>query len=354
MWCQQPARMESMEEEFPMLADLRHAYLDAGGGEEDWQELVHGLHHPQWALQWMSSDQADHSKRLEELGLKSLSAGNMIEYEVRENETGTVCGLALGVIKVYRHSRSHTSLEVRHVASTDPHYSDWASFHINEENAFHLHLCKKDVKDCGANPTSKKVAWVHVGRFRMTTFVSALSPQYDCDAILDALRDRVETLIGAFSPSGIEWRPRVDASDAEVLDQEEAPLPPRRTVPRKEAMRAAAPKFGDGRAKLKEPAHEGSKTTRKRKEDEEAERADHGLEAKRAKASALEATKALMGGHPQMLRTAPSGGGGRAPGGRPGQEFLDHLSTDEGLEPVKADRDRRPRKAGGAPPWWRG
>lgn len=210
-----------MEEEFPILADLRHAYLDAGGGEEDWQELVHGLHHPQWALHWMDSGDAEHSKRLDELGLKSLSAGNIIEYEVREIETGTVCGLALGLIKVYRHSRSQTSLEVRHLTSTDPHYGDWSSYHINEENTFHLHLCKKDVKECGANPSSKKVGWVHVGRFRMATFISALTPQYDCDAILDALRDRVETLIGTFSPVGIELRARVDAPEAEVSGGEE-------------------------------------------------------------------------------------------------------------------------------------
>ena len=338
-----------MEEEFPILADLRHAYLDAGGGEEDWQELVHGLHHPQWALHWMDSGDAEHSKRLDELGLKSLSAGNIIEYEVREIETGTVCGLALGLIKVYRHSRSQTSLEVRHLTSTDPHYSDWASYHINEESTFHLHLCKKDVKECGANPSSKKVGWVHVGRFRMATFISALTPQYDCDAILDALRDRVETLIGTFSPVGIELRPRVDAPEAEVSGGEDFPPVPPRDVPRKEAMKAAAPKSGEGRGKAKKPEPEEPKK-KKRKEFEEAEKADKGLEAKRAKASALEATKALMGGHPQMLRTAPSGVGERLPGGRPGQEFLDHLSMDEGVVPEKGDRDKRPRKTGGGPP----
>lgn len=53
----------------------------------------------------------------------------------------------------------------------------------------------------------------------MTTFVGAMSPVFDTDAILDALRERVEMLIEAFSPeepSRVELRPRGDGEERVV------------------------------------------------------------------------------------------------------------------------------------------
>ncbi len=117
-----------MEEEYPLLHDLRMTYLAAGGCQDDWDDVVHGLHHPQWALDWLDCASPSHAKRLEDLGTASLAAGNLIEYEVRETETGVVSGLAVAQIEVFRYSRNQISLEVKHLASTSSDYTDWATY----------------------------------------------------------------------------------------------------------------------------------------------------------------------------------------------------------------------------------
>lgn len=303
----QPASMEDLETDYPLLGDLRETFLAAGGLQEDWDDLVHGLHHPQWALDWTDSSSPSHAKRLEDLGASSLAAGNLIEYEVRETSNGSVTGLAIGLIKVYRQSRGHISLEIKHLSSTDDEFSDWAAYHINEDVSFHLHLCKKPPGSCTSSPSSKKLGWLHVSRFRLTTFVSALGPDYSSDAILDGLRERVEALVGTFSPPGdskVELRPREDDRGGRAGEVEEGrhkdPQKGRVGPPvgYKAAMGAATAKAGEvPKKRTFVPGPGGDQ----RKKDERGHDVDKSGEAMRAKNAAQQASRALMGGHPQMV-----------------------------------------------------
>ena len=359
MWCHQPARMNDMEDEYPLLHDLRMSYLTSGGRQDDWDDLVHGLHYPQWAMEWMDSSNPNHSKKLEDLGSNSLAAGNLIEYEIRDLETGVTSGLAVAAIEVYRLSRGHVSVEVKHLSSTDDQYADWASYHINEANEFHLHLCKKPVGSCQAAPTSKKIGWVHVSRFRMTTYIKCLSPEYNSDLILDCLRAKVETLIGAFEAEGprVDLRPRggdeleLGESDEEekrkraALKAQSAPV-----VSHRVALGAAAPKSGDG--KKKKPVGDVPEQRKDVKRPDPAP--GHGTkveEGRRAHTSAAAATKALMGGHPQMVLVEARTKQGEVPGARSGQPWLDHLSTgDEGGDRPPSRDVHRERRMSGKPP----
>ena len=348
MGCHQPARMGDMEEEFPLLHDLRMTYLTSGGCQDDWDDLVHGLHHPQWALDWLDSSSPSHAKRLEDLAPISLAAGNLIEYEVRESESGVVTGVAVAVIQVFRSSRSQISLEVKHIASTANDYSDWASYHINEAGEFHLHLCKKPAGSCGASPASKKLGWVHVSKFRMTTFIKCLSPEYNADLILDALRARVETLIGAFGDKGpgVELRPREDEDFCDESDEEErrgrAVLKSQsaRPVDAKVALGAAAPKSGDNRRKKVAEPHEDPRKRTKRGDTA----FEGGAKVDEARKAQVAATKALMGGHPQMvLVEARQKKVGDAPT-KAVQPWLDHLCV--GDEDGSRQQPSRPQPYG--------
>ena len=329
--------MDDLEADYPLLGDLRETFLAAGGLQEDWDDLVHGLHHPQWALDWTDSSSPSHAKRLEDLGVSSLAAGNLIEYEVRETSNGSVTGLAIGLIKVYRHSRGHVSLEIKHLASTDDEFNDWAAYHINEDVSFHLHLCKKPPGSCTATPSSKKLGWLHVCRFRLTTFVSALGPDYSSDAILDGLRERVEALVGTFSPPGdskVKLRPREDDHGGRAAEVEEErhkdPLKGRGGAPvgYKAAMGAATAKAGEvPKKRAFEPGPGGD---RKRK-DERGHDLDKSGEAMRAKNAAQQASRALMGGHPQMVLVEGREKKEKGLGYGGNQPWLDAISTgDEG------------------------
>ena len=319
--------MNQMEDDYPLLGDLRESYLAAGGEQEDWDDLVHGLHHSQAALEWTDTSMVDHSKRLEELGVKSLAAGNLIEYEVRETDHGAPTGVAIGLIRSYRNSKSQVSLEIKHVTSTDSQFNDWAAYHINESGEFHLHLCKKPPGSCVAMPASKKVGWLHVARFRLTTYVGALSPVFDTDAILDTLRERVEVLIEAFSPeepSRVELRPRGDGEDgagAGVGGKRKADQRARDAA--KKALSAAMPKFGEVKKK-KVPEPEAP--DRRRKKDEVEKAGGKPAESVKAQQAAHQAARALMGGHPQMVLAETKGrpDGKQNYGGR--QPWLEGLS----------------------------
>ena len=343
--------MNQMEDDYPLLGDLRESYLAAGGEQEDWDDLVHGLHHSQAALEWSDTRMVDHSKRLEDLGVKSLAAGNLIEYEVRETDHGAPTGVAIGLIRSYRNSKSQVSLEIKHVTSTDSQFNDWAAYHINESGEFHLHLCKKPPGSCVAMPVSKKVGWLHVARFRLTTYVAALSPVFDTDAILDTLRERVEVLIEAFSPeepSRVELRPRGDGEDgagAGVGGKRRADQRARDAA--KKALSAAVPKFGEVKKK-KVPEPEAP--DRRRKKDEVEKAGGKPAESVKAQQAAHQAARALMGGHPQMVLAETKGRpeGNQNYGGR--QPWLEGLSGDENPDQPD-DRDREPRRrVGGAGP----
>lgn len=344
--------MNQMEDDYPLLGDLRESYLAAGGEQEDWDDLVHGLHHSQMALEWTDFTMVDHSKRLEELGVKSLAAGNLIEYEVRETDQGAPTGVAIGLIKAYRNSKGQVSLEIKHVTSTDSQFNDWAGYHINESGEFHLHLCKKPPGSCVAVPTSKKVGWLHVARFRLTTFVGALSPVFDTDAILDALRERVESLIEAFSPGEVprvELRPRGDGEPRTAAGggDRKRPGDKAREVAKK-ALAEATPKSGDIR---KKKAPELAAGVRGKKKEEFEKAGEKPAESLKAQQAAHQAAKALMGGHPQMVPVAARERrvGKQNYGGR--QPWLEDLSGDE--HPDERDRrDQEPRRrvGGGDPP----
>ena len=342
--------MNQMEDDYPLLGDLREAYLAAGGEQEDWDDLVHGLHHSQAALEWTDTSMIDHSKRLEDLGVKSLAAGNLIEYEVRETDHGAPTGVAIGLIKSYRCSKSQVSLEIKHVTSTDSQFNDWAAYHINESGEFHLHLCKKPPGSCVAMPTSKKVGWLHVARFRLTTYVGALSPVFDTDAILDTLRERVEVLIEAFSPEEpprFELRPRGDGEEvasAGVGGKRKADQKARDAA--KKALSAAVPKFGDvKKKKIPEP----EAPDRRRKKDEVEKAGGKPAESVKAQQAAHQGARALMGGHPMVLVEAKEKPEGKQNyGGR--QPWLEGLSGDEDPDQPD-DRGREPRRrVGGAGP----
>ena len=359
MGCHQPARMNEMEEEFPLLHDIRMSYLTSGGRQDDWDDLVHGLHHPQWAMDWMDSSSPSHAKRLDDLGARSLAAGNLIEYEIRDLESGTTSGVAVAAIEAFRVSRGQVSLEVRHLCTTDDQYEVWANYHINEANEFHLHLCKKPVGGCQLTPGSKKIGWVHVSRFRMTTYVKCLSPEYNSDQILDCLRVKVENLIGAFEADEprVDLRPRggddfEDEESGEDVKRKRAALKSQSTpvVSHRVALGAAAPKSGDGKKKKSSGDLPVQRKETKRPEPAPG-RGGKDDEGRRAQSSAVAATRALMGGHPQMVLVEARTKQGGDPAARPAQPWLDHLSTgDEGGDRPPSRSGHRERNLSGKPP----
>ena len=190
----------------------------------------------------------------------------------------------------------------------------------------------------------------------MTTYIKCLSPEYSPDLILDSLRCRVENLIGAFGDEGlrVELRPRedediFDESDAEERQRRAArKAQPAKPVNARVALGAAAPKSGDTRKKrLAEEAEDPKKKT---KRDETAPGGGVRLEeAKKAKVVATAATKALMGGHPQMVVARQKAGG--APPARVSQPWLDHLSVgDDGDDEHQPSRLVQHGKFGRKPP----
>lgn len=225
--------LEALEESVPAVGQLKRDFIENGGSQAEWIDIMNRPGLESWARQWFKAGEPESNKRLDEVVSRYFVPYELIEYAVRTDEN-KLTGYALASIVEAKTYRNQISVKVKHIHSDDKEFDNWALLHLTELADFHLHICRKKAGACKVNSPSKDLGWFHVSSFRMMTYLEAFAEGYDETHVYGDLRHYTEVCLAEIEEErqakDVKLVPRRgeepdEAPVAEVKEKEDRPRP---------------------------------------------------------------------------------------------------------------------------------
>ena len=290
-----------------LMKELKESFLSGGHTLSEWVQLTERPDLPDWSLWWITVDDADQARRLQQALGVHAGPRTMLEIEVRD-DSGDTTGRAVVGIKEVKTNAGYYTAKVTHIASTNEEFADWGQLHFNELQDFELHFCRKVAHTCNQRSKSKSIGWFHVSCFRIISMLTALHHEYVAEGAIqyfsaslqdfmeEAAREKVQDTTKGTAPSKKEKKAKskTKAAGGSASDEE---TKKKRAEQKREVLRQPGGRGDSGFA----PGG-GSGPSRVPKGDRPAspgvDRADS---ARLARESAEEATRALGHAGPQLI-----------------------------------------------------
>ncbi len=166
-----------------LMKELKESFLSGGHTLSEWHQLVERPDLPEWSLWWITVQDDDQARRLQQALGVFAGPRTLLEIEVRD-DSGETTGRAMVGIKEVKMNAGHYTAKVTHLASTNEEFADWGQLHFNELQDFELHFCKKVAHTCTQRSKSKTIGWFHVSCFRLISMLTAINHEYVAEAAI--------------------------------------------------------------------------------------------------------------------------------------------------------------------------
>lgn len=291
-----------------LMKELKESFHACGHTELEWRELTERPELPDWARWWISPEDHDQAKKLQ-VALGSHSHPyTMLEIEVRD-DGGETTGRALMGVREIKTNAGHYVAKAQFLAATDATFADWGSLHFNEFRDFDLHFCRRVANECTMKCRSKTIGWFHVSCFRVLDMMTAIHHEYAANESIQYFSEFLQKYMEDKGQAAEIKSPRAQ-DKREVLED----------------------RFSGPGGALGSSAKTGRADPAARKAVAEmTARADA---ARLARESAEAATRALVGGNPQLVEKVKlvarrdEGRGFGGTGSKARHSFLDEIPED--------------------------